>query len=207
MKKNRKGFTLVEVLIAMGVFTIMIAIAIGGFVHTLHIQREIAAFIGVQDNASIALEQMTRKIRTGYTFCHDPGVTTPNAACTSVCAISSSPDGPIWTCSGTLDFSNGLGQIVDYTQTGNNTIARRVNGGAYADITSGDVAVKYLTFTLFGHLEGDSWNPRITISLGVAASSSDPVLANNVLNLQTTVSAREIDCTSGSPPSVNMRPA
>jgi prepilin-type N-terminal cleavage/methylation domain-containing protein len=198
MKNNNKGFTLIEVLIAMSIFTILIAIGIGGFVHTLHIQREIASFISVQDNTSLALEQMTREIRTGYLFCKDPGGTAPNGTCFSACTVSGPPATPTWTCTGLLDFKNGNGDTVDYRDTGG-TLTRSLDGATPVPITSNTVQIKYLTFTIFGNLEGDNWNPRITISMGVFASSTDPVLMNDVLNLQTSVSAREIDCTATDP--------
>ena len=64
MKKimNLKGFTLVELLVAIGIFSILMAVGVGGFVHALHTQREVAALIATQSNASIALEQMARDL-------------------------------------------------------------------------------------------------------------------------------------------------
>ena len=72
-----------------------------------------------------------------------------------------------------------------------------VNSSTPQAITGNTVSVKYLRFQLFGQTEGDHWPPRITISLGIAASSTDPAVANNVFDLETTVSARTIDCVPG----------
>jgi hypothetical protein len=94
-----------------------------------------------------------------------------------------------------LDFSNGTGDNIDYKNI-NGALTRSVNGAIPTPITSNNVQLKYVTFTIFGNIEGDTWNPRITISMAVSPSSTDPVLANDILNLQTTVSAREIDCTT-----------
>src|SRR5689334_8349161 len=74
---RRAGFTLVEVLIAIGLFSILFAIAGGGFVNTLRAQRQLSAMMAAESNVSIALEEMARDMRTGYLFCHDlTGVST-----------------------------------------------------------------------------------------------------------------------------------
>jgi prepilin-type N-terminal cleavage/methylation domain-containing protein len=196
-----KGFTLIELLIAIGVFTILVAIGVGGFVHALHTQREVAALIAAQSNASIALEQMAREIRTGYLFC-TAGGTNPavqNAACqpqgNSGCTILNN----VWTCKNILDFYNANGNNVDY-ELANGTLERSQTGSnGYTAITGDNVNVSNLTFTIFGNTEGDNWPPRITISMGVVPSSTDPAVASDTVSLQTTISARQIDCTSGSP--------
>lgn len=192
-----KGFTLVELLVAISIFSTVVAIGVGGFVHALRTQREVAGLVAAQSNASIALEQMVREIRTGYLFCTTPGSSagTKNAvinnACTQGCVIN----GLVWTCNNILDFYNADSNNVDYTLT-NGAIERSQSGAdGYAPITGDNVLVKYLTFTIFGNTEGDHWPPRITVSMGIAPSSTDPAIANDVLNLQTTISAREIDCT------------
>ncbi len=66
---NFRGFTIVELLVAMGIFLIVVEIAVGGFVNALRAQKQVAALIAAEGNADLALEQMAREIRTGY-FCH-----------------------------------------------------------------------------------------------------------------------------------------
>jgi prepilin-type N-terminal cleavage/methylation domain-containing protein len=195
----KKGFTLIELLVAIGIFSITIAIAVGGFVHALRTQREIAALVAVQSNASTVLEQMARELRTGYLFCHDPGVNTPNSTCLSACVVS----GNEWRCDGLLDFYNANSQNVDYRLNPATQALERTNSGAfgYVPFTGGNVKLNYLTFRLFGQTEGDHWAPRITIMMGVSPSSTDATLMSNKVNLQTTVSVRSIDCSGGGPSS------
>jgi len=194
----KKAFTLIELLVAIGVFSILVAIGVGGFVNALHTQRQIAGFIAAQSNASVALEQMAREMRTGFLFCHDPGDPNPNATCFPSCTVTNvSGLTSVWTCNGIMDFYNVSNENVDYALQ-NGELARSVTGASgYTPITGSNIKVTSLVFTLFGSIEGDNWNPRVTISLGVSPSSSDPALASDVLHLQTTVSARQIDCPPG----------
>ena len=198
----KKGFTLVEVLVAVGLFSILVGVAWGGFVNALRTQRGITAMISVQSNANLILEQMAREMRTGYLFCHRPGSNTPDGgdgACASACIIES---GGAWQCNNLIDFFNATPQEVQY-RLENGAIKRSVGGsGNFDPVTSDNVDVRYLSFYLQWQTEGDNWNPRITISMEVSPSST--YLApgyNNVLDLQTTVSARVIDCTPGLPTS------
>ncbi len=74
-----------------------------------------------------------------------------------------------------------------------------MNDASSTPVTGSNVTVKYLTFMLFGNKEGDNWNPRITIAIGVQPNNS--TVNWTTANLETTVSAREIDCTQGASPS------
>ena len=65
---KRHGFTIIELLIAMGLFAILISVVSGIFVRSLRAQRVTVALIAANNNASLAIEQMAREIRTGQSF-------------------------------------------------------------------------------------------------------------------------------------------
>ena len=71
MKKmlHRRGFTLIELVVAIAVFAVIVSVAVGGFVGALRSQRQVSALISVNNNVSLALEEMAREIRTGRNFC------------------------------------------------------------------------------------------------------------------------------------------
>jgi len=66
--RKQRGTTLVELLVALGIFSIFISLAIGGFIQSLASQRVLLKLMAATDNMSFALEQMTREIRVGSQF-------------------------------------------------------------------------------------------------------------------------------------------
>lgn len=63
--KQQGGFTIIELIVAVGLFIVVVGIASGTFVRSLRTQRSVAELMAANDNASLTLEQMTREIRTG----------------------------------------------------------------------------------------------------------------------------------------------
>ncbi len=200
----KKGFTLIEMLVTVGLFTIIITIAVGGFTNAIRTQSEVASLISAQSNVSIALEQMARQVRTGYLFCNAPGNTFANTNSAAPqyangdcgCVYNTGDVPGTWTCNA-IDFYDAEGDHIDYFLQNGALIESSTLSVTPQSVTGNAVSVKYLQFKLFGQTEGDQWPPRVTISIGIAPSSTDPAVSNDVLNLQTTVSARDIDCAPG----------
>ncbi|KKS82672.1 MAG: hypothetical protein UV58_C0007G0023 [Candidatus Wolfebacteria bacterium GW2011_GWC1_43_10] len=61
--RNHRGSTLVELLLALSIFSILVSVAISGFVQILSNQRLLLKLMAATDNASLTLEQMAREIR------------------------------------------------------------------------------------------------------------------------------------------------
>lgn len=67
--KRKNAFTLTELLVAMGVFAIVIVIVVGIFIQALRSQRILNHLMAINDNTALVIEQAAREIRTGYGFC------------------------------------------------------------------------------------------------------------------------------------------
>jgi prepilin-type N-terminal cleavage/methylation domain-containing protein len=211
-QSRSSGFTLVELLVAIALFSILVAIAAGGFVRALRTEREVASMMSAESNISIALEEMTREMRTGYLFCHDPGSNAQSDACGGVSqqlggdnvvitdCTSDNAAVPTWTCRNGVEFYNASHDKIDYVlrdgvlERGDSS----ENGGALSPLTSSNVSTTYLNFTLFGNLETDpqsnatdTWNPRVTIAVGV--EPNDNTVSWSAANLETSVSGRAFD--------------
>ena len=167
---DRKGFTLIELIVAIGVFSTIVSIAIGGLVSALRTQRQTVALIAANSNASLTMEQMAREIRTGYDFCVNGQ-----------------------QCIGTseLSFRNAAGDVVTYRLNDALGAIERGISGNFSPLTAENVSIRYLRFVLSGNDSHDGLSPRITISMGV--SSKELGVAGSVVNIQTTVSARVLD--------------
>jgi prepilin-type N-terminal cleavage/methylation domain-containing protein len=135
-----KGFTLIELLVATGLFVMVTGLAAGVFVNSLRSQQAVVALMAANDNASLALEQMSREIRTGYQF-------STNSQKTE------------------LQFlDQKLGKVTYRFNEDDGVIER--NG---LPLTSRNVKISYLFFDLLGALANDGQSTRVTIRLAVSA--------------------------------------
>ena len=178
---KRGGFTLVELLVAIGLFSTIVTIGVGGFARALRTERQAAALLAANSNIGLSLEQMAREIRTGSDFC----VTGSSTDCFGE--------------PGLLVFNNANKKMVTYCYAATNGIGRIERGlgngsscgSSYQPITADNVDVRYLTFVLNGNMPDDSYPPRITILIGISPRESG--LSSTTLNIQTTVSSRVSD--------------
>ena len=171
-KKAVSGFTMTELLVGMGLFAVVVTIAVGGFLTALRSERQAAALIAANSNVSLAIETMAREIRTGYDFAPDTA------------ALSHQ-----------LDFRNALGESVTYCYDSvQEAILRSITGGAcgganYSLVTSNNIRVRDGWFVIqsWTNPSGDKLG-RVT--LGLSISSKDVSLVNDIFHLQTTISGR-----------------
>lgn len=160
---SSSGFTVIELIIAVGLFISLFGIVSGSFVNAMRTERKLVAMVAANDSMNTSIEQMAREIRTASNF------------------TSSAPEN--------LQFINYKGEDVTYALAlvgARGVIERTVLGLPPKEITADNVDVKTLSFILCD--APACLTSRITIVLG--ASPADPSLASVVLNLQTTVSAR-----------------
>jgi len=168
--KNFSGFTMIELLVAMTLFVVLMAIAAGSFVKVMRTQRAIVSLMAVNDNASLTIEQMAREMRTGYHF-----------------KIISDTE---------LQFVSAYNIVLSYRLNGmamercedinNNPLTP-----ACEKITADNVKITNFHFGLLGENYGDNYPPRITLAMSVMGT--DAYLQDIRTNIQTTISSRILD--------------
>lgn len=67
-KNNDKGYTMVELLVAMSIFVILITIVMGIFTQGLRSHRSLLGIMSAANNSFLALEQVMRETRVGVDF-------------------------------------------------------------------------------------------------------------------------------------------
>ena len=169
--KHKRGFTLVELLVAMGIFVIVVTIVSSIFIRNLRTQQSIVSLIAVNDSASLALEQMAREMRTGSGFCG-------GGACPSQ----------------EIFFTNAYGDAVRYKLEGETVKRSPDDGATFYPITADNVKVEDLKFIVDGNAfdpVGDNKPTKITIILSVRPKGGNIEAA--ATNLQTTITSRRGD--------------
>lgn len=163
--KSKKGFTLVEVIVGMGIFGVILALGSAVLLSTIYSQRGTRAFQGAIDELGFSLETVSREIRAGRGF---------------------SLGG-----SSTLNFTNADDKAVVYNLQ-NSTIMRSEDSGAtFKPVTGSGINISYLEFQLSGQASGDGLQPKIVILIQVKAQAGPQ--RNVVMNIQRTLSARHLD--------------
>lgn len=210
-RTSRSGVTLIEFVVAFGIFSILITIVSGSFVRAMRIQRTTLQLMSVNDNMGITLEQMMREMRTGYHFC---------TATNGMDFVGGTPADILAQCNGLassvnsseIQFVNASNETVRYrwmNETLQKGISRTeffdattgaalcgegeldtVNGICYRRIVADNIKVTNAYFDPQYNDDGDGYPPRITMSFSL--TTNDPVAQSLVtpITIQTTVSAR-----------------
>ena len=172
---HQKGFTVVELIVAMAVFTVVVTVAVGVFTSVVRNQRRLSTLMTVNDNAGAVLEQMAREIRTGYRFCEGQN---PSVACDAT--------------TDALNFTNYAGEAVRYGLSKDKKITRVEGAGMAVPLTANEVEVMDLSFITaqISALPGTNvcapWRITILVRVRPKGDTDD----ERETKLQTTISSR-----------------
>lgn len=175
-----RGFTLLEMIVALGVFTAAAMLATSSLLSLTDAQKKAYSLQSAYDNIRFSLETMAKDIRTGdLYYCGSDANDLPAAPAPKDCPSG----GPA------LSYKNVQGNLIAYRISGER-IEKFIDGVLVGATTSEDVAIGTLTFYVLGSVPEDNLQPRITIIIeGVAGSGRSA----SKFNLQTTVSQRKIN--------------
>lgn len=172
MKKSKinkqKGFTLIEIMIATALFSIITTVSFSAFFLILNKQKEIQVLSQVTNNLNMVLESISRELRMGY----DYNISNNNKI--------------------TFTTKEGLSGIFELKEiNGNGFIKRKIEGRDTnkVSLTGSNIDIKKLEFHSAGIPTGDGLQPRILIII-----NGKVILKNteSEFNLQTTVSQRKL---------------
>lgn len=161
-----RGFTLIEFIVAVGVFLVVMLIASGALISIVESNRKAQSFKAVMNNLNFAFEGMTRTIRVGTDY-----VVFPNPG-------------------SSISFTDSQGIATVY-RVSDAQVERSVGGGAFVSITAPEVVVDELRFGLDGTDAGDDEQPSVLIRL--RGHTGEQLRIQTTFNLQTLVSQRLLD--------------
>lgn len=169
------GFTLLEMLISTGIFSVVIVIAVGAMLSINQAQVKASNIQNVQDNIRFTLEYMAKEIRTGSDF----SVGGCGTAGCSQLRFTRQEGASVLYCFEDAVIKRQTPVVGDCSQ-----------GSA---MTSSAVAVGKLFFYVVGQALGPAdGQPRVTIVIE-AQSVSPAVRLETHFEVQTTVTARQRD--------------
>src|SRR3989344_706601 len=166
--KFKTGFTLIELIVALGVFMVVMTIILSAFLNIMDIQKKTEAFRKVNDNLNFAMEAMMGEIREGEDYCPSGGVT------------------------GTFSFTNKDDKKVNYRLNGEH-IERQIPSESisWLMLASDEIKITKLSFTVRGNVVNDQNQPLVTIAISGETGIKEKLKSK--LNLQATVSQRKLD--------------
>ena len=191
------GFTLIEMMVSLALFTIVMTIATGAFLSLIGGSNQLQGEQTVMTSLNFAMDSMTREIRTGTKYYCQNGadVTVPGLLETQDCP-GIGDDTLSFVESGS-SLSGGLtgGRIVYFLDsTDGNKLMRKIGDAPAQSMLSSDVLLTSLRFYVSGaHSNsdnGDTIQPTVTVIV-TAQDPSDTL--GKVYTLETTVTQRELD--------------
>lgn len=202
--QKQSGFTLVELLVSVFIFSMVMLIAVGSLLSMVDANRKAQTIKAAVNNLSFGLDGMSRAIRVGTNFHCGSASESGSAAtlstrgdCTNAVTggtlISFEPfsgnpasTGDQWV------YCRGTGTACSESGT---SILRSQNGGAsYLSLTSNEVIVQDLRFYVVGsasYASGNRIQPKIVMVMHGYAGSNEKTRTE--LRLETTMSPRLLD--------------
>jgi prepilin-type N-terminal cleavage/methylation domain-containing protein len=145
---KRRGFTLVELIVSVGLFAVVMVLAAGSYFIMISMIRQTQGMATGINNLAHTLESMTRNIRVGYDYsCGGAG-----GDCAAPGASS-------------FSFTNESNETVTYS-LGSGRIRQTIDTGQPADLTDPAIVVSSLKFIVTGTpslASGNTQQARVTI--------------------------------------------
>lgn len=196
---HKKGFTLIEVMVSVALFTIVMTVALGALLAMSDSDRRAEALKSVVNNLNFALDSMTRTIRTGYNYHCGTGGTDFATPGPQDCAGSGSSYLALKAADGTLvayclDSGMLKRQVVSSGSLGIDCASSN-----FSPMTSSELTITNLQFIVIGSCPqqngagcvADSVQPKVTIL--ISGSIQMGASAPTQFSLQTSGTQRIYD--------------
>jgi prepilin-type N-terminal cleavage/methylation domain-containing protein len=138
--KRNTGFTLVEIIVAVGLFAIVMVVATGAIFSIVNANKNAQSLNSVITNLNFAIESMSRDIRTGTNYDCDGETADPQ------------PHDCATTGATKISFINSAGDNVQYKLSDDGAIEKNIYGqdDSSGNITAPEVHIDSMMFYVAG---------------------------------------------------------
>ena len=183
--KNYRGFTLIELIVSIGLFALIMTLAAGAYLIIIGVNRVAQASATGINSLSFTLDDMTRSIRTGTSY-----------------NCSSESGGDCIYGGDTFYFTDASGNLVSYTVSNSATLCGAPNtrcivktvNGVSATLTDPSVDITTLSFYVTGTgtaAASDYTQPHVTFIIAGTVSTGPGKTKD--FNIEAGASMRGID--------------
>src|SRR3990167_2239503 len=163
--KKQKGFTLIELMVAVSIFIVVMTISMGSIISVFDANRKSRSLKTVLNNLNLAVESMSKEMRFGKNYHCGPGAVTIPQNCPSGDTL--------------MSFLSSDGVQITY-RLSNQTIEKQIGGGVYIAVTAPEIVIDDLVFYTIGAGASDSLQPKVLIKIkshaGVGGGQTDLTL-------------------------------
>jgi len=189
LKIKNKGFTLVELLIAIALFIVIVTISLGAILSVFDANKKAQSTKTVVDNLNLSIENMARTVRFGSNYYCGISNDTTEPIETLNCPPNGSGDDSLSVTFFDKDLNREVRAIYRWDST-NKSILRSYDGEEES-ITSADTKITNLTFYVSGSTAGDTNQPYVFVVINGYVGTKPTSQAN--FSIQTLMSQRKLD--------------
>ncbi len=157
MPETKRGYSLLELIVSLGLFSVVMLIVLAAYVNLISIDRQARASNQLSSSLSFAIETMVRSIRTGTDYACNANPSVPNCS----------------SGGGSISFNDSDGVYTEYrivaNETGTNSIAYCTDAClSFVSVTDPRINIETMSFYVQG-VGTDSTNadiqPHVTVSI------------------------------------------
>lgn len=172
-KKNNKGFTLIELMVSLMIFTVITIAAVGSLYAVNNASKKVQSMRSILDNLTFAVESISRTVRTANSVVCGGSL---NSSGDPNCTFASQTSSSMLLVDSTIGAPQLIEYRLGYLPNGNGTIQKRVEElGVWTNwisLTSPEINIQDLDFYVDGAAPGDSSQSSIALFVRGEAYSS-----------------------------------
>ncbi|OGZ66398.1 MAG: hypothetical protein A3C50_02660 [Candidatus Staskawiczbacteria bacterium RIFCSPHIGHO2_02_FULL_43_16] len=189
---SSKGFTLLELVVVLGLFMLIMGVTVSMFISIIQHQKRILSQQEMLNQASYVQEYIARSLRTAAVDTAGTCLVQDAVAYKGYTYLLTRFDAPTGFFQG-IQFISGEGVCQEFFLDSDGTFKETKNGGAPQNLISGKFKLQHARFVINGNkntwatLVGGAVWPRVTLSLAIKDSSYEK---SREIVIQTTISKR-----------------